>query len=68
VNRLEDWVKRLEKWNQQGLKHIHFFVHQNLEKASPLLSAHFIEQMNETIGIDLKIPKIRDDVGQGDLF
>jgi uncharacterized protein YecE (DUF72 family) len=68
VSRLDEWVPRLKKWRDEGLENIHFFVHQNLEKASPLLSAHFIEQMNKMIGIDSKIPKIRDDVGQGDLF
>ncbi|WP_053991089.1 DUF72 domain-containing protein [Mangrovimonas sp. TPBH4] len=55
-NRLEDWVKRLKSWQDQGIKEIDFFVHQNIERESPLLSAHFIEKLNGTLGCQLKIP------------
>ncbi|MDC8004366.1 DUF72 domain-containing protein [Aureisphaera galaxeae] len=54
--RLDDWVDRLEEWVSQGLQDIYFFVHQNVEKASPLLSAHFIEKINERLGTDVQIP------------
>lgn len=55
--RLDDWVDRLELWKAQGLNKIHFFVHQNMELASPLLSAHFIDKLNKKIGCNLHIPK-----------
>ena len=55
-DRLDDWVERLDMWAKAGLKNIHFFVHQNLEKASPLLSAHFIKGLNEKLGTQLTIP------------
>jgi len=58
--RLDDWIDRLEEWVEQGLQHIYFFVHQNLEKASPLLSAHFIEKANERFGTSLHIPQMND--------
>ena len=54
--RLEDWIDRLELWIEQGLNHIYFFVHQNIEKASPLLSAHFIKLANERFGTNLHLP------------
>lgn len=57
-NRLDDWVVRLAKWVDQGLQNIYFFVHQNVEKASPLLSAHFIEQLNKQLGTDVQIPRM----------
>jgi len=57
-DRLDDWVDRLETWVDQGLKHIYFFVHQNVEKASPLLSAHFIQKLNARLGTQLHIPKM----------
>lgn len=66
VDRIEEWVPRLKKWNEQGLTNIHFFVHQNKEKKSPQLAAHFIKQVNKALGTDLKIPKMPE--GQGDLF
>jgi len=54
--RLDDWVERLDQWMQMGLHNIYFFVHQNIEKASPLLSAYFIEKANDRFGTKLKIP------------
>ncbi len=54
--RLEDWITRLLAWEQMGLENIHFFVHQNLELESPLLSAHFIKKLNEQMGCNLTIP------------
>jgi uncharacterized protein YecE (DUF72 family) len=54
--RLDDWVERLCQWKAQGVKEIDFFIHQNIEKESPLLSAYFIKQLNEKMGTTLKIP------------
>jgi len=54
--RLDDWVKRLKEWQIQGIKKIYFFVHQNIEKASPLLSAYFIEKINKEFGMEIHIP------------
>lgn len=55
--RLDDWITRLDKWKKEGLKEIYFFVHQNVEKESPLLSAYFIEKLNKKWKVDLKIPE-----------
>ena len=55
--RLDDWIKRLESWIALGLKDIYFFVHQNIEKESPLLSAYLIEKINKNLNLELKIPK-----------
>ncbi|WP_461532035.1 DUF72 domain-containing protein [Sinomicrobium sp.] len=56
-DRLNDWVERLTQWTQMGLKRIHFFVHQNIEQASPLLSAYLIEQLNSRLQTAIKIPQ-----------
>ncbi len=55
-NRLDNWTQRLKQLKEQGLKNIHFFVHQNIEKESPLLSAHLIQNLNNALGTNLKIP------------
>ncbi|MBP2832938.1 DUF72 domain-containing protein [Aquimarina sp. U1-2] len=55
-NRLDEWVQRLCTWKNNGINHIHFFVHQNIEKESPLLSSYFIQNLNEKLGTDLVIP------------
>ncbi len=56
-SRLEDWVDKLDSWRKMGLKNIHFFVHQNMELESPLLSASFIKRLNERMNCNLNIPK-----------
>ncbi|MFS4468325.1 DUF72 domain-containing protein [Maribacter sp. 2210JD10-5] len=56
-SRLDDWVTRLAHWKAQGLKRINFFVHQNMELESPLLSVHFIKKLNERFDCNLTVPK-----------
>ncbi|GAB4164249.1 MAG: hypothetical protein Tsb0033_25450 [Winogradskyella sp.] len=65
--RLDDWVERLRHWTNNGIEHINFFVHQNIEKESPLLSAYVIKKLNEELGTDLKIPN-EDSGGQQTLL
>lgn len=56
--RLDDWLERIAEWRSKGLESLHFFVHQNIEKESPLLSAYFIEKLNKKFDLDLKVPKM----------
>lgn len=55
-DRLDDWIARLKHWKEQGVKEIDFFIHQNIEKESPLLSAYFIEKLNKKLGYSLTVP------------
>jgi uncharacterized protein YecE (DUF72 family) len=55
-NRLDDWIDRLKDWKAQGVKEIDFFIHQNIEKESPLLSAYFIRKLNKELAYNLVIP------------
>lgn len=59
-DRLDEWVVRLQEWIELGLSNIHFFIHQNLEKESPLLASHFIKNLNKKIGTQLKVPNETD--------
>lgn len=64
--RLDEWVGRLKSWKEHGLEKLYFFVHQNIEKESPLLSAHFIKLLNNELGTNLKIPnEDKDQPGLG---
>lgn len=58
--RLEDWLERLTEWKEQGMQELNFFVHQNVEKASPLLSAYFIEKLNAKWGTEIHIPTMAE--------
>ncbi|MBO3700747.1 DUF72 domain-containing protein [Roseivirga sp. E12] len=65
--RLDDWFDRIKSWiDIGGIEDIYFFVHQNLEKASPLLSAHLIKRLNDELGYDLPVPNQQG--GQSNLF
>ena len=55
-SRLDDWIERIKQWSDQGIEQIYFFVHQNLEKESPLLSAYFIGKLNSELGYNIPIP------------
>ena len=54
--RLDEWVDRIKIWKDHGLENLYFFVHQNVEKESPLLSAYFIEKLNVKLGTKLSPP------------
>jgi len=55
-SRLDEWVDRLTKWTDMGMENLYFFVHQNLEKESPVLAAYFIERINKALGQNLTVP------------
>ncbi|WP_010520689.1 DUF72 domain-containing protein [Aquimarina agarivorans] len=67
-SRLDDWVTRITDWKKQGIAAIHFFVHQNLEVESPLLSAYLIKKLNDELNFDLKVPGDPNRAIQGSLF
>ncbi|MBX3241456.1 MAG: DUF72 domain-containing protein [Chitinophagaceae bacterium] len=56
INRLDDWITRITKWRKAGLQKLYFFVHQNVEKESPLLATHFIKELNRVFKLQLKVP------------
>ncbi|MBE8720496.1 DUF72 domain-containing protein [Sphingobacterium pedocola] len=59
--RLEEWVEVIKAWKDVGLRHLYFFIHQNVELESPLLAAHFIKKLNAAIGTELTIPNKPED-------
>ena len=74
-SRLDPWIERISKWKKSGLKELYFFIHQNHELESPLLSAHFIKKLNQKLDLDLHIPvkpetvvKVKAGKGQHSLF
>lgn len=67
-SRLDTWMERLKDWKEQGLERLYFFVHQNLEKESPVLSAYFIEKLNTEFRTDLVIPVGKTDASGSTLF
>lgn len=58
--RLDDWMEKIKTWKAEGLEKLYFFVHQNLEKASPLLSAYFIENLNKEFDLEIHVPQMSE--------
>ena len=54
--RMDDWMERIKKWVDGGLENLYFFVHQNLEKESPVLATKFIEMLNAEFELNIKVP------------
>lgn len=65
--RLDDWLERIAEWRAMGLNKLYFFIHQNVELASPLLASYFIEKLNRKFATNLSVPKGRADGEQGKL-
>lgn len=55
-SRLDDWIERIGIWIDQGLENLYFFIHQNIEKESPLLSTYFIEKLNTKFDLNVRGP------------
>lgn len=55
--RVDDWVKRMKQWTDEGIKTIYFFMHQHEEIHSPELAKYLIEKMNQEIGTSLQVPE-----------
>jgi hypothetical protein len=53
-SRLDDWIERIGIWIDKGLENLYFFVHQNIEKESPLLSSYCVERLNTKIGLNVR--------------
>ncbi len=60
-NRLNSWVDRLKDWSDQGIKNVYIFIHQHIEKDTPLLSTYFIEALNNSQGTDIFVPRKAND-------
>lgn len=56
IDRLDEWVDRIQQWRKEGLQKLYFFVHQNIEVESPLLATHFINEINKAFKLSLKLP------------
>lgn len=61
-SRLDDWIERIKVWIEYGLENLYFFIHQNIEKESPLLANYFINKLNKQCALNIRGP------GNGSLF
>jgi uncharacterized protein YecE (DUF72 family) len=56
--RIDDWVNRIERWINSGLKELYFFMHQHEELYSPELCQYLIKKLNDQCTLKLSVPKL----------
>lgn len=54
--RVDEWVQRIKKWMDEGIKKVYFFMHQHEEIHSPELSKYVIQQVNKHCGTSIPEP------------
>lgn len=62
-NRINDWVARIGSWLESGLEELNFFMHQRDEKNTPILLTYFIEKLNSSYSLGIKVPRLYNDKG-----
>ena len=55
--RIDDWVKRLKYWLNNGLKELFFFVRMHDEATSPELALYLVDRINKECNLELKKPQ-----------
>lgn len=56
--RINDWIKQLDNWIENGLEEIYFFVHTPTNALMPDIVGYFIKELNNVTGIRVTPPKI----------
>jgi uncharacterized protein YecE (DUF72 family) len=56
--RVDDWIKRMAFWIENGLQELYFIIHMPNEKHSPELAGYLIDGLNAACGLSLKKPVI----------
>jgi uncharacterized protein YecE (DUF72 family) len=51
------WLERINKWKQQGLREVYFFVHQHQELSVPQTLAYLVKQANKILKLNFHLLK-----------
>jgi len=62
--RIDDWMKRIRYWLENGLQELYFIMHMHAEVYSPEATEYIIDGLNGTCGLSLQKPVF----AQGRLF
>jgi uncharacterized protein YecE (DUF72 family) len=54
--RMNEWVKRMKYWLENGIEEIYFFMHMHDEAFSPELTVYLVDKLNDDCGLKLKKP------------
>ncbi len=54
--RIDEWIKRMKYWLDNGLQELYFFMHMHDEATSPELTVYLVDKMNAAMGLRLIKP------------
>ncbi len=54
--RIDDWIKRIQFWMDNGLRELYFFMHMHDEAFSPELTVYLVDKLNALCDLDLIKP------------
>ena len=66
--RIDEWVKRMKFWLDNGMEELYFFMHMHDEAFSPELTIYLVDKMNAACGLNLQKPKFITSAEQKGLF
>lgn len=58
--RIDDWVSRLKRWFEMGLRRVYFFTHEPDNLLAPQLAHYLCRSVEERIGVPVRGPVITD--------
>lgn len=67
-SRIDEWVDRLKKWNDLGLREAYFFLHEPETIDVPDLAIYLADKIREKLNISVKPPHPAGGPVQGTLF
>ncbi len=56
-DRLDAWVERIVELKKAGLQSVNFFIHQGLQGEEELYATYFMEQLNQALGLNNRVPR-----------
>jgi uncharacterized protein YecE (DUF72 family) len=55
--RVDEWIKKMKYWIDNGMEEIYFFMHMHDEAFSPELTVYMVDKLNAECGLSLIKPK-----------
>ena len=59
--RTAEWVERLSRWSEYGLKEAYIFTHEPDNLLAPEMAAIFVKHLLDDLGVKIKGPVFRDE-------
>jgi uncharacterized protein YecE (DUF72 family) len=62
IRRIEAWAERVRRWLDLGLRDVYFFPHIDPVDRTVEMAAHFIKSLKARTGLDLREPRLQEEL------